>query len=243
MKPIMSSSGKGQSVLKSEDDIEPCFEYACTHGRGGKATRVIVEGFVKFDREITLLTVSAVDGIHFLEPIGHHQVNGDYHESWQPEPLSEDTLMECKRVASTVVSALGGYGIFGVELFICGNRVLFSEVSPRPHDTGMVTMISQDKSEFALHVRALLGLPIGKIDFRGPSASAALLAKGAGSDIGYHGIDEAIDGITSADVRIFGEPEVHGERRLGVCQARGKNTEEAVKRACAIRDAISVEVK
>ena len=169
MKPIMSSSGKGQSVLKSEADIENAFAEACEHGRGG-IKRVIVEGFVQFDKEITLLTVNAVDGIHFCEAVGHHQVNGDYHESWQPEELSEEVLLESKRIASSVVSALGGYGLFGVELFICGNKVIFSELSPRPHDTGMVTMISQDLSEFALHVRALLGLPIGKISFNGPSA-------------------------------------------------------------------------
>ncbi|MGN0893432.1 MAG: formate-dependent phosphoribosylglycinamide formyltransferase [Succinivibrio sp.] len=242
MKPIMSSSGKGQSVLKSEADIESAFKEAVEHGRGGIA-RVIVEGFVQFDREITLLTVNAVDGIHFCEPVGHHQVNGDYHESWQPEPLSEEVLIEAKRIASGVVSALGGYGIFGVELFICGNKVIFSELSPRPHDTGMVTMISQDMSEFALHVRALLGLPIGKITFYGPSASAALLAEGHGHNIMYKNLDKALGAVPSAQIRIFGKPDIDGERRLGVCLARGKSTEDAVENAKKIRSQIEVDIE
>lgn len=242
MKPIMSSSGKGQSVLKSEADIEASFKEACVHGRGGMQ-RVIVEGFVKFDREITLLTVSAVDGIHFCEAVGHHQVHGDYHESWQPEPLNEEMLMEAKRIASGVVTALGGYGIFGVELFICGNKVIFSELSPRPHDTGMVTMISQDQSEFALHVRALLGLPIGKITFYGPSASAALLAEGKGTHIEYQGIDKALAVTPSSQLRIFGKPDIDGERRMGVCLARGKSVDEAVENAKKMRSQISFDIK
>lgn len=242
MKPIMSSSGKGQSVLKSEADIEKAFAEACEHGRGGMKS-VIVEGFVQFDREITLLTVNAIDGIHFCEAVGHHQVNGDYHESWQPEILSEEVLLEAKRIASGVVSALGGYGIFGVELFICGNKVIFSELSPRPHDTGMVTMISQDQSEFALHVRALLGLPIGKISFFGPSASAALLGEGKGNNITYKNLDKALAVTPSSQVRIFGKPDIDGERRLGVCLARGKSVEEAVESVKKMRSQISIDIQ
>lgn len=242
MKPIMSSSGKGQSVLKSEADIEKAFAEACEQGRGGMK-RVIVEGFVQFDREITLLTVNAIDGIHFCEAVGHHQVNGDYHESWQPELLSEEVLLEAKRIASGVVSALGGYGIFGVELFICGNKVIFSELSPRPHDTGMVTMISQDQSEFALHVRALLGLPIGKISFFGPSASAALLGEGKGNNITYKNLDKALAVTPSSQVRIFGKPDIDGERRLGVCLARGKSVEEAVESVKKMRSQISIDIQ
>ena len=242
MKPIMSSSGKGQSVLKSEADIEKAFAEACEHGRGGMKS-VIVEGFVQFDREITLLTVNAIDGIHFCEAVGHHQVNGDYHESWQPELLSEEVLLEAKRIASGVVSALGGYGIFGVELFICGNKVIFSELSPRPHDTGMVTMISQDQSEFALHVRALLGLPIGKISFFGPSASAALLGEGKGNNITYKNLDKALAVTPSSQVRIFGKPDIDGERRLGVCLARGKSVEEAVESVKKMRSQISIDIQ
>jgi len=242
MKPIMSSSGKGQSVLKSEADIEKAFAEACEHGRGGMKS-VIVEGFVQFDREITLLTVNAIDGIHFCEAVGHHQVNGDYHESWQPELLSEEVLLEAKRIASGVVSALGGYGIFGVELFICDNKVIFSELSPRPHDTGMVTMISQDQSEFALHVRALLGLPIGKISFFGPSASAALLGEGKGNNITYKNLDKALAVTPSSQVRIFGKPDIDGERRLGVCLARGKSVEEAVESVKKMRSQISIDIQ
>lgn len=241
MKPIMSSSGKGQSVLKSEADIENAFAEACEHGRGG-IKRVIVEGFVQFDKEITLLTVNAVDGIHFCEAVGHHQVNGDYHESWQPEELSEEVLLESKRIASSVVSALGGYGLFGVELFICGNKVIFSELSPRPHDTGMVTMISQDLSEFALHVRALLGLPIGKISFNGPSASAALLGQGKGTNFIFKDLDKALAVAPFSQVRIFGKPDIDGERRLGVCLARGKSVTEAVENVKKMRSLINIDI-
>lgn len=242
MKPIMSSSGKGQSVLKSEADIENAFAEACEHGRGG-IKRVIVEGFVQFDKEITLLTVNAVDGIHFCEAVGHHQVNGDYHESWQPEELSEEVLLESKRIASSVVSALGGYGLFGVELFICGNKVIFSELSPRPHDTGMVTMISQDLSEFALHVRALLGLPIGKISFNGPSASAALLGEGKGTNFIFKDLDKALAVAPFSQVRIFGKPDIDGERRLGVCLARGKSVTEAVENVKKMRSLINIDIE
>lgn len=242
MKPIMSSSGKGQSVLKSEADIENAFAEACEHGRGG-IKRVIVEGFVQFDKEITLLTVNAVDGIHFCDAVGHHQVNGDYHESWQPEELSEEVLLESKRIASSVVSALGGYGLFGVELFICGNKVIFSELSPRPHDTGMVTMISQDLSEFALHVRALLGLPIGKISFNGPSASAALLGQGKGTNFIFKDLDKALAVAPFSQVRIFGKPDIDGERRLGVCLARGKSVTEAVENVKKMRSLINIDIE
>ena len=242
MKPIMSSSGKGQSVLKSEADIENAFAEACEHGRGG-IKRVIVEGFVQFDKEITLLTVNAVDGIHFCEAVGHHQVNGDYHESWQPEELSEEVLLESKRIASSVVSALGGYGLFGVELFICGKKVIFSELSPRPHDTGMVTMISQDLSEFALHVRALLGLPIGKISFNGPSASAALLGQGKGTNFIFKDLDKALAVAPFSQVRIFGKPDIDGERRLGVCLARGKSVTEAVENVKKMRSLINIDIE
>lgn len=242
MKPVMSSSGKGQSVLRSEDDIESAYNEACIHGRGGK-NRVIVESFVHFDKEITLLTVSAVDGIHFCKPIGHHQVNGDYVESWQPEELSGEVLTECKRIASGVVQALGGYGIFGVEFFICGNKAVFSELSPRPHDTGMVTMISQDLSEFALHVRALLGLPVGSITFMGPSASAALKLEGHGNKLKFSGISEALSQAPKSQIRIFGKPELDGERRMGVCLSRAATVEEAVAQAKAMRSQIKLETK
>ncbi len=241
IKPVMSSSGKGQSVIRNENDIEKCFENACENGRGGKA-RIIVEGFVKFDREITLLTVRAADGIHFCSPIGHHQVNGDYKESWQPEPLNNDIMLEAKRIASCVVDALGGFGIFGVELFICGDKVLFSELSPRPHDTGMVTMISQDLSEFALHVRALLGLPVGDIGFVGPSASAALNFEGEGSHLVYEGFNEALKICPHSQIRIFGKPEINGERRLGVCLARSESVQMALDAAKNMRGKITCKV-
>ena len=241
MKPVMSSSGKGQSVLKSEDDIENSWNEACTHGRGGM-TRVIVDSFVRFDREITLLTVSAVDGIHFCKPIGHHQVHGDYHESWQPEDLSEEVLLQCKRMASAVVTSLGGFGIFGVEFFICGDKAIFSELSPRPHDTGMVTMISQDLSEFALHVRALLGLPIGEITFIGPSASAAVNVEGAGNHLTYSNIGQALSDAPRSQVRIFGKPDLNGERRMGVCLARAATVSEALDQAKKMREDLKVTV-
>lgn len=245
MKPVMSSSGKGQSTIKSEADIETAWNKACTEGRGGMA-EVIVEGFVKFEKEITLLTISACDGIHFCKPIFHHQVNGDYHESWQGDELPQEIQQEAERIARSVVSALGGHGIFGVELFICPDaehKVVFSELSPRPHDTGMVTMISQDQSEFALHVRALLGLPIGSITFLGPSASAALLVEGDGNAVHYSDLDKAlIAGGPHSALRIFGKPEVHGERRMGVMLSRAQDTATAVAQAKAMREAVCVKV-
>lgn len=245
IKPVMSSSGKGQSTIKCEADIEPCWSKACTEGRGGEA-EVIVEGFVKFEKEITLLTVSAIDGVHFCKPIFHHQVNGDYHESWQGDSLPEDIQLEAERIARSVVHALGGHGIFGVELFICPGAVhpvLFSELSPRPHDTGMVTMVSQDQSEFALHVRALLGLPVGEITFLAPSASAAVLAEGEGTAIHYEGLEDALRaGGAHAAARIFGKPEVNGERRLGVMLARSTDTQDALAKVKAMRDQIKITI-
>ena len=245
IKPVMSSSGKGQSTIKCEADIEPCWNKACTEGRGGEA-EVIVEGFVKFEKEITLLTVSAIDGVHFCKPIFHHQVNGDYHESWQGDSLPEDIQLEAERIARSVVHALGGHGIFGVELFICPGAVhpvLFSELSPRPHDTGMVTMVSQDQSEFALHVRALLGLPVGEITFLAPSASAAVLAEGEGTAIHYEGLEDALRaGGAHAAARIFGKPEVNGERRLGVMLARSTDTQDALAKVKAMRDQIKITI-
>ncbi|MGY3925351.1 formate-dependent phosphoribosylglycinamide formyltransferase [Aeromonas jandaei] len=239
VKPVMSSSGKGQSVLRDLAKLDESWTYAQEGGRAGRG-KVIVEGFVPFEYEITLLTVRAVDGIHFCEPIGHRQEDGDYRESWQPQVMSELALARSKEVAAKVVEALGGYGLFGVELFIKGDEVWFSEVSPRPHDTGMVTLISQDVSEFALHVRAILGLPVGTITQYGPSASAVVLREGHSQDIRYQGIGEALAKVPGAQLRLFGKPEIAGRRRLGVALARGEDCREAVEQAKAV--AASVEV-
>lgn len=239
VKPVMSSSGKGQSVLRDLAKLDESWTYAQEGGRAGRG-KVIVEGFVPFEYEITLLTVRAVDGIHFCEPIGHRQEDGDYRESWQPQVMSELALARSKEVAAKVVEALGGYGLFGVELFIKGDEVWFSEVSPRPHDTGMVTLISQDLSEFALHVRAILGLPVGTITQCGPSASAVVLREGHSQDIRYQGIGEALALVPGAQLRLFGKPEIAGRRRLGVALARGEDCREAVEQAKAV--AASVEV-
>ncbi|RQM71685.1 formate-dependent phosphoribosylglycinamide formyltransferase [Aeromonas jandaei] len=239
VKPVMSSSGKGQSVLRDLAKLDESWTYAQEGGRAGRG-KVIVEGFVPFEYEITLLTVRAVDGIHFCEPIGHRQEDGDYRESWQPQAMSELALARSKEVAAKVVEALGGYGLFGVELFIKGDEVWFSEVSPRPHDTGMVTLISQDLSEFALHVRAILGLPVGTITQYGPSASAVVLREGHSQDIRYQGIGEALAKVPGAQLRLFGKPEIAGRRRLGVALARGEDCREAVEQAKAV--AASVEV-
>ncbi|MFM5600892.1 formate-dependent phosphoribosylglycinamide formyltransferase [Aeromonas veronii] len=239
VKPVMSSSGKGQSVLRDLAKLDESWTYAQEGGRAGRG-KVIVEGFVPFEYEITLLTVRAVDGIHFCEPIGHRQEDGDYRESWQPQVMSELALARSKEVAAKVVEALGGYGLFGVELFIKGDEVWFSEVSPRPHDTGMVTLISQDLSEFALHVRAILGLPVGTITQYGPSASAVVLREGHSQDIRYQGIGEALALVPGAQLRLFGKPEIAGRRRLGVALARGEDCREAVEQAKAV--AASVEV-
>ncbi|MEH8244598.1 formate-dependent phosphoribosylglycinamide formyltransferase [Aeromonas veronii] len=239
VKPVMSSSGKGQSVLRDLAKLDESWTYAQEGGRAGRG-KVIVEGFVPFEYEITLLTVRAVDGIHFCDPIGHRQEDGDYRESWQPQVMSELALARSKEVAAKVVEALGGYGLFGVELFIKGDEVWFSEVSPRPHDTGMVTMISQDLSEFALHVRAILGLPVGTITQYGPSASAVVLREGHSQNIRYQGIGEALALVPGAQLRLFGKPEIAGRRRLGVALARSEDCREAVEQAKAV--AASVEV-
>ncbi|MCJ2365690.1 formate-dependent phosphoribosylglycinamide formyltransferase [Aeromonas dhakensis] len=239
VKPVMSSSGKGQSVLRDLAKLDESWTYAQEGGRAGRG-KVIVEGFVPFEYEITLLTVRAVDGIHFCEPIGHRQEDGDYRESWQPQAMSELALARSKEVAAKVVEALGGYGLFGVELFIKGDEVWFSEVSPRPHDTGMVTLISQDLSEFALHVRAILGLPIGTITQYGPSASAVVLREGHSQDIRYQGIGEALALVPGAQLRLFGKPEIAGRRRLGVALTRAKQCDEAVEKAKAVAAGVKV---
>lgn len=229
IKPIMSSSGKGQSVVKSKEDINTSWQYAQEGGRSGGG-KVIIEGFVDFDYEITLLTIRHRDGVSFCDPIGHRQEHGDYQESWQPHPMNEKALNESQRIATQVVNALGGYGIFGVEFFVKGDTVYFSELSPRPHDTGMVTMISQDLSEFALHVRAILGLPIPTIRQFGPSASSVILVKGKSHTIIYSGLEDALH-EADTQVRLFGKPEVDGERRMGVCLAKGKTIQDARDKA------------
>ncbi|EGR4076158.1 phosphoribosylglycinamide formyltransferase 2 [Vibrio paracholerae] len=237
-KPVMSSSGKGQSVIRTPEQIEAAWQYTQQGGRSG-AGRVIVEGFVDFDYEITLLTVRAVDGVHFCAPIGHRQEDGDYRESWQPQVMSENAIKAAEYVAEQVVNALGGYGLFGVELFVKGDKVIFNEVSPRPHDTGMVTLISQELSEFALHVRAFTGLPIGQIVQYGPSASAAILGQGQSQNIQFSGLDDALS-IPHTQVRLFGKPDIAGRRRLGVALSRGKTTQEATDRAIECAKAVKI---
>jgi phosphoribosylglycinamide formyltransferase 2 len=229
VKPVMSSSGKGQSVVRGADDVLPAWEYAQAGGRAG-AGRVIVEGFVRFDYEITLLTARSIGGTSFCAPIGHLQVDGDYRESWQPQPMSERALARAQQIARAVTDNLGGAGIFGVELFVQGDDVWFSEVSPRPHDTGLVTLASQDLSEFALHARAILGLPVPVIRQLGPSASCAVLLEGESRDVRFHGVEQA---LTEPDtqLRLFGKPEVRGKRRMGVTLARGATLEEARDKA------------
>ena len=229
VKPIMSSSGKGQSTIKSADDIHTSWAYAQEGGRTG-AGKVIVEGFVDFDYEITLLTVRHKGGTSFCMPVGHRQEDGDYQESWQPQPMSDAALKSAKEIALKVTNALGGYGIFGVELFIKGDKVFFSEVSPRPHDTGMVTMISQDLSQFALHVRAILGLPIPNIHQHGPSASAVILVEGESEKVTFSNLEEAL-AENDTQLRLFGKPEIKGKRRMGVMLARGTSIEEAKNKA------------
>lgn len=230
VKPVMSSSGKGQSFIRSEDALAEAWQYAQQGGRAGSG-RVIVEGVVKFDFEITLLTVSAVDGVHFCAPVGHRQEDGDYRESWQPQRMSELALARAQEIARKVVLALGGYGLFGVELFVCGDEVIFSEVSPRPHDTGMVTLISQDLSEFALHVRAFLGLPVGAIRQYGPCASAVILPQLTSQNVTFDNLEGAVG--TGVQIRLFGKPEIDGTRRLGVTLATGDSVDDAVSRATA----------
>lgn len=229
VKPIMSSSGHGQSVIKKGQDIDIAWHNAQEGGRSG-AGRVIVEGFVPFDYEITLLTVRHSGGTSFLQPIGHHQVDGDYRESWQPQAMSENCLNQSREIAKKITDALGGWGIFGVELFICKDKVLFSEVSPRPHDTGMVTMISQDLSEFALHARAVLGLPIPSIRFYRPSASKAIVVEGDTDKVIFSGLEDVLN-EEDVQIRIFGKPEVKGHRRLGVVLASADTVDEAKAKA------------
>lgn len=229
VKPIMSSSGHGQSVVRTADDIDKSWHYAQEGGRAG-AGRVIVEGFVQFDYEITQLTVRHSAGTTFLKPVGHVQVDGDYRESWQPQVMSEKALQKTQDIARKVTDALGGYGIFGVELFIKGDDVLFSEVSPRPHDTGMVTMISQDMSQFALHARAVLGLPVPGVRFYGPSASRAIVVEGDTDKVVFGNLDEVLS-EEGVQMRIFGKPEVVGHRRLGVILATADTVEEARAKA------------
>ena len=229
VKPIMSSSGKGQSTIRSAADIDHAWEYAREGGRAG-AGKVIVEGFVDFDYEITQLTVRHVGGTHFCKPVGHVQIGGDYRQSWQPQPMSETALAKAREIAEKITGALGGRGIFGVELFIRGDEVIFSEVSPRPHDTGMVTMISQDLSQFALHARAILGLPIPNIHFHGPSASSVILVEGSSQQVTFGNL-EAVLAEPDTQLRLFGKPEVDGERRMGVVLARGETVDEALQKA------------
>lgn len=252
IKPIMSSSGKGQSVIKTQDQIDEAWEYAQEGGRAG-AGKVIVEGFVDFDYEITLLTIrhkavstskesdvkETIVTTSFCQPIGHRQENGDYQESWQPQAMSKLALSRAQEVADKVTTALGGCGLFGVELFVKGDEVIFSEVSPRPHDTGLVTLISQDLSEFALHVRAILGLPIPNIVQHGPSASAVLLVSGESTNIRYSGLDKALAEINT-QLRLFGKPEVSGQRRMGVALARGTEVGHACRKALAVINSINV---
>ena len=238
VKPIMSSSGKGQSTLKSDADVEAAWDYAQEGGRAG-AGKVIVEGFVDFDFEITLLTVRHEGGTTFCDPIGHRQEDGDYRESWQPQPMSEAALQKAQQVGAAITEALGGRGLFGVELFIKGDEVIFSEVSPRPHDTGMVTLISQDLSEFALHARAILGLPIPVIRQFGPAASAVVLVKGKSTTMQYGNLTEALR-EPDTQLRLFGKPEINGSRRLGVALALSGDVTSAVEKACRVAGKVEV---
>ena len=241
VKPIMSSSGHGQSTIHTEAEVETAWTTSQQGGRAG-AGRVIVEGFIHFDYEITLLTVRHIGGTTFLQPIGHHQVDGDYRESWQPQAMTLEALKAAQHIAKAVTDALGGFGIFGVEMFIRGNEVIFSEVSPRPHDTGMVTMISQDLSEFALHARAVLGLPIPEIRFFGPSASKAIVIEGEGTEVTFEGLEQAL-AIPGTQMRLFGKPAVHGHRRYGVMLATDESVEKALEKVTKAYNCISYNVK
>jgi phosphoribosylglycinamide formyltransferase 2 len=240
IKPVMSSSGKGQSVVRSADELQHAWDYAQSGGRAGKG-RVIVEGFVAFDYEITMLTVRHVGGVSFCAPIGHRQEDGDYRESWQPQPMSESALAEAQRQAAAITAALGGWGVFGVEFFVRGDAVIFSEVSPRPHDTGLVTLISQEFSEFALHARAILGLPIPVIHQYGPSASCAVLVAGDGSAPRYHGVAEAL-AEPDTQLRLFGKPTVSGRRRMAVTLARADTLEAAIAKAVRAKEQLRIEL-
>ncbi|WP_263260686.1 formate-dependent phosphoribosylglycinamide formyltransferase [Pseudomonas sp. RIT-PI-S] len=240
VKPVMSSSGKGQSLLKGEADVQRAWEYAQEGGRAGKG-RVIVEGFIDFDYEITLLTVRHADGTTFCEPVGHRQEKGDYQESWQPQAMTEQALEASREVARAVTEALGGRGMFGVELFVKGDQVWFSEVSPRPHDTGLVTLISQDLSQFALHARAILGLPVPVIRQFGPSASAVVLVEGSSQQTAFANLGEALREPDTA-LRLFGKPEVNGQRRMGVALARDESIEAARAKATRAAQAVKVDL-
>lgn len=240
IKPVMSSSGKGQSLVRAASDVEKAWDYAQSGGRAGRG-RVIIEGFIDFEYEITLLTVRHDAGTTFCEPIGHLQADGDYRESWQPQPMTPAALAASQRVARTVTDALKGHGVFGVELFVRGDDVWFSEVSPRPHDTGLVTLISQDLSQFALHVRAILGLPVPVIRQRGPAASCALLVEGESRSVSFSGVDQALAEPDTA-LRLFGKPEVRGKRRMGVGLALGANLEEARAKARRVVRAVQVHL-
>ena len=240
VKPIMSSSGKGQSTVKTTDDINAAWEYAQQGGRSG-AGKVIVEGFVEFDYEITQLTVRHSNGTSFCEPVGHVQVDGDYRQSWQPQPMSEHALASARDIAGKITAALGGRGIFGVELFIKGDDVIFSEVSPRPHDTGMVTMISQDLSQFALHARAILGLPVPNIQQYGASASSVILVEGSSTQVCFGNLEAAL-GEADTQLRLFGKPEVTGQRRMGVLLARDTSIESAIEKAKRAAAAVTIEL-
>ncbi len=244
IKPIMSSSGKGQSTIQTESDITKAWEYAQQGGRTG-AGKVIIEGYVDFDYEITQLTVRHLSNgkieTSFCEPIGHAQINGDYRQSWQPQKMSKSALQKSRDIATKITKALGGRGVFGVELFIKGDEVIFSEVSPRPHDTGMVTMISQDLSQFALHARAILGLPIPSIHFHGPSASSVILVEGKSTQVSYQDIDKVLQ-QENTQVRLFGKPEVVGERRMGVVLTRAETVEDATKKAILGSEAVKTSL-
>lgn len=238
VKPVMSSSGKGQSTAYKDADMPSVWAYSQTGGRTGPS-RIIVEGFVDFDYEITLLTVRHASGTSFCAPIGHRQEKGDYRESWQPQAMSPNALQSAKDIAKTITEALGGFGVFGVELFVKGDEVIFSEVSPRPHDTGLVTLISQNLSQFALHARAILGLPIPVIDQFGPSASAVIMGDGRSQAIKFSGVDGALR-EPGTELRLFGKPDIAGSRRLGVCVAIGETINEARKKACTSTQAINI---
>lgn len=240
VKPVMSSSGHGQSTVKKPEQVEAAWTEAQEGGRAG-AGRVIVEGFVDFDYEITLLTVRSCHGTAFCQPIGHIQENGDYRYSWQPQAMTPTAIAKAQEIAKSVTDALGGYGIFGVEMFVKGDDVIFSEVSPRPHDTGMVTMISQDQSEFALHVRALLGLPVPEIKFYGPSASRAVVVEGDTDKVVFENIDKAL-AESGVQIRIFGKPEVVGHRRMAVILATADTVEEAIKKTARAYNALTIKV-
>lgn len=240
VKPIMSSSGHGQSVVRKEEDIDPAWHYAQEGGRAG-AGKVIVEGFVDFDYEITQLTVRHINGTSFLEPVGHVQKDGDYRESWQPQVMSPVAKEKARQIAKQITDALGGRGIFGVELFVKGDDVIFSEVSPRPHDTGMVTMITQDLSQFALHARAVLGLPIPNIRFLGAGASRAVVVEGESSQLRFGNLEHVLE-QPDTQLRLFGKPSVNGHRRMAVLLARAENVEEARRKTGVMMDQLEIKL-